>query len=104
MFRPRRHPRTAAGRDDMSDPEPPAAVGPDAHRTSLTARTASGLSWSYLATASLVVANLAYTATISRLLVPADFGLLAMANLVVLFAQYFARMGLASALIQKPDL
>ena len=51
-----------------------------------------------------MVANLAYTATISRLLGPVAFGLLAMANLVVLFAQYFARMGLASALIQKPDL
>lgn len=88
----------------MTDPEPPAAVGPEARRASLTAQTASGLSWSYLSTASLVVANLAYTATISRLLAPSDFGLLAMANLVVLFAQYFARMGLASALIQKPDL
>ena len=75
-----------------------------ARRASLTAQTTSGLSWSYLSTASLVVANLAYTATISRLLAPSDFGLLAMANLVVLFAQYFARMGLASALIQKPDL
>src|SRR5262249_23633051 len=42
--------------------------------------------------------------TISRLLAPVAFGLLAMANVVVLFAQYFARMGLASALIQKPDL
>src|SRR3954447_20033245 len=53
---------------------------------------------------ALVVANLAYTATVSRLLEPADFGLIAMANLVVLFGQYFARMGLASALVQKPEL
>jgi O-antigen/teichoic acid export membrane protein len=88
----------------MADLEPAEAAGPSSRGTNLTAQTASGLSWSYLATASLVVANLAYTATISRLLEPADFGLLAIANLVVLFAQYFARMGLASALIQKPDL
>ncbi|MEK6442229.1 lipopolysaccharide biosynthesis protein [Pseudonocardia sp. T1-2H] len=88
----------------MADLEPPEAAGPSGRRTNLTAQTASGLSWSYLATATLVVANLVYTATISRLLEPADFGLLAMANLVVLFAQYFARMGLASAVIQKPDL
>jgi lipopolysaccharide exporter len=73
-------------------------------QTNLTAQTASGLSWFYLATLTLIVANLAYTATVSRLLVPADFGLMAIANLVVLFAQYFARMGLASALVQKPDL
>ena len=34
----------------------------------------------------------------------ADFGLMAMANLVVLFTQFFAGMGLAPALVQKPDL
>ncbi|NMO90291.1 lipopolysaccharide biosynthesis protein [Actinomycetospora sp. TBRC 11914] len=51
-----------------------------------------------------MVANLAYTATVSRLLDPTEFGLMAMANLVVLFGQFFARMGLASALVQKPEL
>jgi lipopolysaccharide exporter len=71
---------------------------------SLTAQTASGLRWFYLSTVTVMAANLAYTATISRLLDPASFGLMAMANLVVLFAQFFARMGLASALVQKPEL
>jgi lipopolysaccharide exporter len=75
-----------------------------AGEASMTAHAASGLGWSSLSIAALVVANLAYTATISRLLEPTAFGLLAMANLVVLFAQYFVRMGLASALVQKPDL
>lgn len=70
----------------------------------LTARAAAGLSWSSLSIAVLVVANVAYAATVSRLLDPAAFGVMAMANLVVLFAQYFVRMGLASALVQKPDL
>ena len=73
-------------------------------QTNLTAQTASGLSWFYLSTMTLMVANLAYTATVSRLLAPAAFGLMAIANLVVLFIQFFARMGLASALVQKPDL
>jgi O-antigen/teichoic acid export membrane protein len=73
-------------------------------RANLTAHAASGLSWSSLSVVALVVANLAYTATVSRLLDPTAFGLMAMANLVVLFAQYFVRMGLASALVQKPDL
>ena len=53
---------------------------------------------------ALVVANLAYTATVSRLLEPTEFGLMAMANLVALFGQFFARMGLASALVQKTEL
>jgi O-antigen/teichoic acid export membrane protein len=70
----------------------------------MTAQTASGLSWFYLSTMTLMVANLAYTATISRLLAPAAFGLVAIANLVVLFTQFFAGMGLAPALVQKPEL
>jgi len=77
---------------------------PSPKQPNLTAQTASGLSWFYLSTMTLMVANLAYTATVSRLLGPVAFGLMAMANLVVLFTQFFARMGLASALVQKPDL
>ena len=51
-----------------------------------------------------MVANLAYTMTISRLVDPVAFGLMALAQLVVLFALFFVRMGLASALVQKPVL
>ena len=68
------------------------------------ARTASGLRWSYLGSAGLMLANLAYTATISRLLSPVAFGLMALANLVVLFGQFFAHMGLSSALVHKLEL
>jgi O-antigen/teichoic acid export membrane protein len=80
------------------DPTPPGPAG------TLTARAASGLRWSALGYAALMVANVAYAVTISRLLTPAVFGLMALAQLVVLFAQFFVRMGLASALVQKPDL
>jgi lipopolysaccharide exporter len=88
----------------MSQVEGAASAGAEGQQPNLTAQTAFGLRWSYLSTATLMVANLAYTATISRLLDPSTFGLMAMANLVVLFTQYFARMGLASALVQKPEL
>jgi lipopolysaccharide exporter len=81
------------------DAAPPGRDGPN-----LTARTASGLRWSYLGSAALMLANLAYTATISRLLDPSAFGLMALANLVVLFGQFFAHMGLSSALVHKPEL
>ncbi len=87
-------------RADAKSGSVPGATGTE----NMTASAASGLSWSVLSIVALVVANLAYTATVSRLLDPADFGLIAMANLVVLFGQYFARMGLASALVQKPEL
>jgi lipopolysaccharide exporter len=89
----------ATSRRDGSD-----ATSASQERASLTAQTASGLRWSYLGSAALVIANLAYTATISRLLDPVAFGLMALANLVVLFSQYFVRMGIASALVQKTEL
>ncbi|MGY1831184.1 lipopolysaccharide biosynthesis protein [Geodermatophilus sp. SYSU D01180] len=89
----------ARGVDAASDSTPTVAGA-----RNLTAQAASGLSWSALSSVALVVANLGYTATVSRLLEPTEFGLMAMANLVVLFGQFFARMGLASALVQKPEL
>ncbi len=81
------------------DAAPPGRGGPN-----LTALTASGLRWSYFGSAGLMLANLAYTATMSRLLSPVAFGLMALANLVVLFGQFFAHMGLSSALVQKRKL
>ena len=88
--------RSGSGYDDPA--------GSSRTQANLTAQTASGLSWFYLSTIALMVANLAYTATVSRLLAPAAFGLFAIANLVVLFINFFVRMGLASALVQKRDL
>jgi hypothetical protein len=64
----------------MAGLEHPEAAGRSRRRTNLTAQTAFGLSWAYLSTASPVVAKLAYTATISRLLGPVAFVLLAMVN------------------------
>jgi lipopolysaccharide exporter len=83
------------------DAPPPAQ---DQDGSTLTARAASGLRWSSLGYAALMAANVVYTATISRLLDPAAFGLMALAQIVWLFVHVFARMGLASALVQKPEL
>ena len=59
----------------MSQVEGAASAGAEGQQPNLTAQTAFGLRWSYLSTATLMVANLAYTATISRLLDPSTFGL-----------------------------
>ena len=72
--------------------------------SSLTAQAASGLRWSSVGYGALLVANLAYTMTISRLVDPVAFGVMALAQLVVLFAQFFVRMGLTSAVVQKQEL
>lgn len=70
----------------------------------LTRRTLSGLRWAYAAAGANAVLQVAYVAAMSRLLEPAAFGLMALANIVVSFGFYFSRMGVAQALIQRPDI
>ena len=89
-----------AARRAMSQFDPPAS--PDG--STMTAQAVSGLRWSSLGYAALLLANVVYTVTMSRLLDPVAFGLMALAQIVVLFVQFFVRMGLASALVQKPEL
>ena len=69
-------------------------TGPD-----VKAGAASGVRWSSLSTIALIVANVAYSHRF-WLISPSAFGLMALANLVVLFLQFFTRLGL-SALVQK---
>jgi lipopolysaccharide exporter len=71
---------------------------------SLSSRTVAGLRWTYAATMVGVVLQLVYMAVMGRLLRPADFGLVAMATVLVRFGTYFAQMGVGPALIQKPEL
>lgn len=70
----------------------------------LTRDTLGGVSWAYAGTVVGALTQLAYTATMGRLLEPADFGLVAMALVVQRFGSYFAQMGVGRALIQKSDL
>ncbi|MDD5369037.1 MAG: lipopolysaccharide biosynthesis protein [Anaerolineaceae bacterium] len=81
----------------IQDPPQPAAQ-------SLTSKTLHGLKWSYVDTAVNAVLQIGYTAVMARLLSPVDFGLVAMANVVLRFGSYFAQMGVGSALVQKKDL
>lgn len=79
--------------------------GPEEGATrNLTARTLSGVKWTYIAAAISAVLQIVYAAVMGRLLAPSAFGLLAMAMLALRFATYFARMGINQALIQKPSL
>jgi lipopolysaccharide exporter len=70
----------------------------------LTTRTIHGISWNLVATVSNTVLQIGYTAIMARLLSPTDFGLMAMAMVVVKFGDYFSKMGMAHALVQKQDL
>ena len=44
------------------------------------------------------------TAVLARLLTPSEFGVVAMALVLLRFAQYFAQMGAGQAIVQKPEL
>ena len=64
----------------------------------------SGLGWSALATAVSAACQLVFMAMLARLLDPAAFGLMAMAAIALRFAGFFSQMGLAQAIIRKPQL
>ena len=69
-----------------------------------TAQIASGLAWSGLSSAINAGAQLAFLAILARLLGANDFGLMTMAVIALRFVSFFAELGFAQALIQKPTL
>jgi O-antigen/teichoic acid export membrane protein len=71
---------------------------------SLTGQTISGLKWSYLSTVVVFVMQTGVIAILARLLTPSEFGVVAMALVLLRFAQYFAQMGAGQAVVQKPEL
>jgi O-antigen/teichoic acid export membrane protein len=64
----------------------------------------AGLGWSAIATGLNAVAQFAFLAVLARLLDAEAFGLMAMAIITLRFASFFAQLGFAQALIQKPEL
>lgn len=67
-------------------------------------KLASGVGWGALSTIAVTGFQLVFMAIMARLLEPADFGLVAIANVSLRFFSYFAQLGTAPALIQKPEL
>ncbi|UOQ70037.1 lipopolysaccharide biosynthesis protein [Hymenobacter cellulosilyticus] len=73
-------------------------------RRSLTMTTVQGVKWSTAATILTALMQVGYTAIMARLLTPAAFGVVALANVVLRFGGYFAQMGMEQAIIQKQEL
>lgn len=71
--------------------------------SSLT-KTLHGIGWGGLSTGVNVLFQLAFMAIMARLLDPVNFGLIAIANVMLRFLTYFAQLGVGPALIQKPEL
>jgi len=70
----------------------------------LTSKTLHGLKWSYTGTIINSILQIGFTVIMARLLEPTDFGLMAMAGVILRFGTYFAQMGVGSALIQKKEV
>jgi PST family polysaccharide transporter len=66
-------------------------------------RIASGMKWSALSQMLRVGSQLLGIFILARLLPPSDFGLVAMASLVIGFANIFRDFGTVAAIIQKPQ-
>ena len=70
----------------------------------LASKTATGVQWSTISTIFNAVMQLGYGAIMARLLDPAEFGLVAIMHVVLRFVDYFAKMGMSQAIIQKKEL
>lgn len=77
---------------------------PDETPGELTRRTVGGIRWSYAQTIVAAGLQIVMTVIMARLLTPAAFGLVALAQLALRFVTYFARAGIAQAVVQKPEL
>jgi O-antigen/teichoic acid export membrane protein len=63
----------------------------------------SGVKWTSGATAITASLQFIQIALLARLLVPEDFGLMALAMIVIGFAQAYADMGMSSAIVHRQD-
>jgi PST family polysaccharide transporter len=79
-------------------------VDSSAARGSLTQRTLAGVSWAFAARFAGQIVQFAITATLARLLLPSEFGLVAMCGVFTGFAVVFVDLGLAGALLQRKEI
>lgn len=86
----------------MTGPLPPDRA--DADGFSGIAQTAArGAAWNYVVFAIGRMLSLLTTAVLARLLVPEDFGLVALASVAVGYLSVLKDLGLGAALIQRPE-
>jgi O-antigen/teichoic acid export membrane protein len=85
----------------MGVPRDPRQQNPEA--SNLSGRVATGSAWMIGMRWTVRVIGLVSTVVLARILTPEDFGLVAMAMLIVGFLEVFTETGMAMALIRHPD-
>jgi O-antigen/teichoic acid export membrane protein len=83
--------------DEAPDPAGARSAG-------LKQRALGGFLWLSMGNASRAVLKIAVVAVLARLLVPAEFGLVAAASVVIWFSMVFSTLGVGPALVQRPSL
>jgi len=71
---------------------------------SLTRKTVRAGVWQLVSIIVRIVAQLGVIAVLARHISPKEFGLIALANMVLIFVEMFAEAGIGPAIIQKKDL
>ena len=66
-------------------------------------KMASGLVWTFAESASAKIVNFLVTLVLARLLMPAEYGTVAIVNVVIAFLDVIVISGMGSALVQKKD-
>src|SRR3954451_9271307 len=75
------------------------------HKTpSLTHRTISGMAWSAWGSGATGALKVVVLVLLTRLLSPADFGVVSAALIVIGFSLTFSQLGLGPAVVQRPAL
>ena len=72
--------------------------------SSLTHRAMGGMVWAAMGNGAVAVLKAVVLVLLTRLLSPADFGLVSAALVVINFSLNFSQLGLGPALVQRPDL
>ena len=88
----------------LSQHPPGPGAGREPQDAGLTLRTLSGFKWALLTSGGQALLSLAIVMTLSRLLAPQDFGMLAIALVFFALAETAGRSGLGPALVQRYDL
>jgi PST family polysaccharide transporter len=98
-------PATSTSRPSTSETDPDGtATDTPAQQTTRTPGLKSAVFWSYLLTAGRVGITTLVTFGLAKLLGPADFGVIAMAILILNLAQMLLQQGLISAIVQRDRL
>jgi O-antigen/teichoic acid export membrane protein len=71
---------------------------------SLTQRTVRGMAWTAYGSGAMALLKILVLILLTRLLSPADFGVVSAALVVITFSLTFSQLGLGPALVQRPVL